>query len=161
MGTLLERTAIKNYIEPKYFKIVDLLEEEIDNTKKIYDIQNALRLSEHSLVVHKNMASISGGLKWCHELKKRFTKPMEYFNKLVIDHPVNKSEQMSRVNRKHNELVELLDGFIVDVYENWCNHVGSLANNNIEKHLIARDSSANKIQTNFDPEVKKLSFFLL
>ncbi len=77
MGTLLERTAIKNYIEPKYFEIVDLLEEEIDNTKKMYDIQNAL-LSEHSLAVHKNMANVSGGLKWCHELKKRIAKPMEY-----------------------------------------------------------------------------------
>ena len=85
MGTLLERKTIKTDFDPKYAKIVDRLEEEMDDTKKIYDIQNAFRLSKSNLVVHRNMPDVSGALKWCQELKERITKPMEYFNKL-IDH---------------------------------------------------------------------------
>ena len=152
MGTLLERKTIKTDFDPKYAKIVDRLEEEMDDTKKIYDIQNALRLSKSNLVVHRNMPDVSGSLKWCQELKERITKPMEYFNKL-IDHPVAKSDQMERVNKKYHELIELLDGFIADVYKNWCNHVGSLSNNNLEKNLILRDSSSKAIKTNFDAQV--------
>ena len=152
MGTLLDRKTIKNDFDPKFGKIVDLLEEEMNSTKKIYDSQNALRLSKANLVVHRNMPDVSGALKWCQELKERITKPMEYFNKL-IDHPVTKSEQMERVNKKYHELIELLDGFTADVYKNWCNHVGSLSNNNLEKHLITRDPSTKSIKTNFDPQV--------
>ncbi len=157
MGTLLDRKTIKNDFDPKYAKIVDRLEEEMDNTKIIYDSQNALRLAKTNLVVHRNMPDVSGGLKWCQELKERITKPMDYFNKL-IDHPVSKSDQMDRVNKKYHELIGLLDSFIADVYKNWCTHVGSLSNNNLEKNLITRDPVTKSIKTNFDPQVSLLIF---
>ena len=153
MGSLLERDTIKNDFDPKYAKIVDLLEAEMDKTKKIYDIQKKIRDSDQQIIVHRNMPDVSGGLKWCQELRERISKPMDYFNKL-IDHPVAKSDQMERVNKKYNELLELLDGFTADIYKNWCSHVGSLSVNNLEKNLINRDPKTKSINTNFDPQVR-------
>ena len=40
---------------------------------------------------------------------------METFNKL-IDHPIAKSEQMNRVNKKYHELIVLLDTFLTEIY---------------------------------------------
>ena len=132
--------------------IVELLDTEMDSTKKIYDIQKKIRDANQQIFVHRNMPEISGGLKWCQELKDRITKPMENFTRL-IEHPIAKSDQMERVNKKYNELIALLDAFISDIYKNWCTHVGTLSNNNLEKNLITRDTKTKSIKTNFDPQV--------
>ena len=155
LGTLLERDTLRNDFDPKYVKIVNILEEEMDETKKIYDEQKLKKDSDQQIAVHRNMPDVSGGLKWCQELRDRISKPMEYFNKL-IDHPVCKSDQMERVNKKFQELLELLDAFVADIYKNWCSHVGSLSNNNLEKNLITRDAKTKSIKTNFDPQVRLL-----
>ena len=152
LGSLLERETIRNDFEPKYAKIVDLLEAEMDKTKKIYDIQKKIKDSNQQIDVHRNMPDVSGGLKWCQELKDRISKPMKNFAEHV-DHPIAKSEQMERVNKKYQELMELLDAFVADIYKNWCSHVGTLSNNNLEKNLINRDPKTKSINTNFDPQV--------
>ena len=152
-GGLLERETIKKDFEPKYAHIVSLLEVEMDNTKKIYDIQKKIKDANQQIAVHRNMPDVSGGLKWCQELKDRITKPMDAFNRL-IEHPIAKSEQMNRVNKKYHELIALLDAFVVEIYKNWCTHVGSLSNNNLEKNLIIRDLKTKSIKTNFDPQVR-------
>ena len=152
LGGLLERPAIQHDFEPKYTQIVNLLEAEMDNTKKVYDVQKTIKDANQQIFVHRNMPDVSGGLKWCQELRDRITKPMENFTKL-IEHPIAKSEQMVRVNKKYQELLSLLDGFTTDIYKNWCGHVGTLSNNNLEKNLINRDAKTKSIKTNFDPQV--------
>lgn len=152
LGNLLERKTIKQDFEPKYSQIVSALEAEMDSTKKIYDEQKKLKDANEQIEVHRNMPDVSGGLKWCQELRDRVTKPMESFKKL-IEHPVAHSEQMDRVNKKYKELLDLLDAFVVDIYKNWCSHVGKLSNNNLEKNLINRDPKTKSIKTNFDPQV--------
>jgi len=151
----LERETIKKDFEPKYAYIVSLLDAEMDNTKRIYDIQKKIKEANKQIAVHRNMPDVSGGLKWCQELKDRVTKPMESFTRL-IEHPIAKSEQMDRVNKKYHELIALLDAFVADIYKNWCTHVGSLSNNNLEKNLITRDTKTKSIRTNFDSQVSCL-----
>jgi dynein heavy chain len=152
LGNLLERKTIKHDFEPRYVQIVEMLENEMDSTKKIYDEQKGLKLKEDRINVHRNMPEVSGGLKWCQELKDRVSKPMELFKKL-IDHPITNSEQMERVNKKYKELLDLLNGFSNEIYKTWCSHVGKLSNNNLEKNLIVRDPKTKSIKTNFDPQV--------
>ena len=159
MGSLLERDVIKHDFDPKYAHIVQLLEDEMDDTKKLYDVQKKIKDSNQHILVHRNMPEVSGGLKWCQELKDRITKPMEAFNKL-IDHPIAKSEQMDRVNKKFHELLGLLDGFLTEIYKNWSAEVGKLAINNLEKQLIFRDPKTKSINTNFDPQVIRFFFKL-
>ena len=129
-----------------------MLESEMDETKKIYDEQKALKDQNKPIEVHRNMPDVSGALKWCQELKDRVSKPMDSFKRL-IDHPVAHSEQMERVNKKYKELLDLLDAFVGVIYKDWCNHVGKLSNDNLEKNLIVRDAATKTIRTNFDPQL--------
>ena len=149
---MLERKTIKNDFEPKYSQIVTMLETEMDSVKKIFDEQQRLKNAKLQIQVHRNLPDIAGGLKWCHELRERISRPMESFKKL-IDHPVVQSDKMDRVNKKYKELLELLDGFGADIYKTWCSHVGKLSNDNLEKNLIIRDAKAKSIKTNFDPQL--------
>lgn len=153
LSSLLERPAIKKDFEPRFAQILQMLENEFDDTKKIYDVQKKLKDTKNEIDVHRNLPEVSGALKWCHELRERVTKPMEQFKKL-IENPITESEQMERVNKKYQEILELLDAFSVEVYKDWCLHVGTLSNNNLEKNLINRDSESKNIDTNFDPQVK-------
>jgi hypothetical protein len=159
LGNLLERKTIKKDFEPKYTKTVAMLENEMDCTKKIYDEQKKYRDLNNQIQIHRNMPEVSGGLKWCQELRDRITKPMDSFKKL-IDHPIANSEEMERVNKKYKELIQLLDNFALDVYQNWCRHVGMLSNDNLEKNLIYRDPKTKSIKTNFDSQVIWI-FFLI
>lgn len=152
LGNLLERKAIKTDFEPRYAQIVAMLEREMDDTKKIYDEQKSAKLKEGHIDVHRNMPEVSGGLKWCQELRDRVSRPMDAFKRL-IDHPIVNSEQMDRVNKKYKELLDLLNVFGLEIYKDWCNHVGKLSNNNLEKNLIVRDPKTKSIRTNFDPQV--------
>jgi dynein heavy chain len=129
-----------------------MLENEMDSTKKIYDEQKLLKDKENRINVHRNMPEVSGGLKWCQELRDRISKPMETFKRL-IDHSISNSEQMERVNKKYKELLDLLNQFAADIYKTWCAHVGKLSNNNLEKNLIVRDAKTKAIKTNFDPQL--------
>ncbi len=158
LGNILDRKTIRKDFEPRFAQIVNMLEQEMDNTKQIYDQGlNEKKLNENQtndggMQVHRNMPDVSGSLKWCHEMRERITRPMEQFNKL-IDHPCKNSEQMERVNKKYKELLSLLDAFGQDVYKTWCGHVGKLSNNNLEKNLIIRDAKTKSIRTNFDPQL--------
>jgi dynein heavy chain len=152
LGNLLERKSIKQDFDSKYYIIANLLESEMDQTKMIYDEQKKLKDEKKQINVHRNMPDVSGALKWCQELRERINKPMESFKRL-IDHPIVHSEQMERVEKKYNEMLELLDEFSNEVYKEWCDHVGKLSDNNLEKNLINRDSKTNTIRTNFDPQV--------
>lgn len=160
LSSLLERPAIKKDFEPRFAQILQMLENEIDDTKKIYDVQKHLKDTKNQIDVHRNLPEVSGAMKWCHELRERVTKPMEQFKKL-IEHPIIESEQMERVNKKYQEILDLLDAFATEVYKDWCLHVGTLSNDNLEKNLINRDSESKNIDTNFDPQVNYLLLFKL
>lgn len=152
LGSLLKRPLIKKDFDPKYQFILDMLEDDMDSTKKIFDDQNEAKMKEGSISVHRNMPDVAGSLKWAKELKDRVSKPMKKF-KLLIAHPIVESEQMERVCKKYEEMVELLDAFSKDVYQHWCDHVGKLSDDNLEKNLIMRIETTNTIKTNFDPQV--------
>jgi hypothetical protein len=99
------------------------------------------------------MPEVSGALKWCQELKARIAKPMDNLKK-IVENPMANSEKMERVFKKFKELLELLQEFSSEIYSDWCNHVGKLSDNNLEKNLIFRDPNNRGIVTNFDSQVK-------
>jgi dynein heavy chain, axonemal len=154
LGNLVERPTIKSSFEPKYAQIVDLLEAEMDSTKRIFDVQKKLKDTNQEILVNRNMPDVSGALKWCQEMKDRISKPMDSFKRLV-DNPISHEDQMVRVDKKFKELTGLLEDFSMDIYKDWCNHVGKLSDNNLEKNLIKRDPQTKAIDTNFDPQVNK------
>ena len=152
MGALLTRKSIAQDFDSKYYILANMLEDELDDTKKIFDEQNQLKLEAKAIHVHRNMPDVSGGMKWCQELKNRVSKPMENFKKLV-NHPITESEQMARIDAKYEEMFGLIEKFANDIYQEWCKHVGQLSDDNLEKNLISRNEETNIIQTNFDSQL--------
>ena len=64
---------------------MQLLDAELNNVKRLYDEQMAVFVETGIMPIHKNMAPVSGSLKWAQELRDRITVPMNEFRRL--DHP--------------------------------------------------------------------------
>ena len=62
-----------------------LLDAELNNVKRLYDEQMAVFVETGKMPIHKNMAPVSGSLKWSQELRERITIPMNEFRRL--EHP--------------------------------------------------------------------------
>jgi hypothetical protein len=138
--------------EPKYEQILNLVERQIDEGKKIYDeTQNELR---QKCVTHKhqrNMPHVSGCIKWCRELVKKIQKPYEMFIITISGHTMFQMERMERINKKYEQLIDLLEKFSMDTYQNWCANVNLITINNLDKMLIRRQGKL--FYTNFDQQV--------
>ena len=79
MGSLLDRELIKTDFEAKYPVIIDMMNNELDIAKSIYDEQVGLKKEKGKAILHKNMQKVSGGLRWAHELRERISIPMKDF----------------------------------------------------------------------------------
>lgn len=85
LGSLVERPLIRQEFNEKYPRIVTMMAEELYKVKQIYDENLAIIDKTGKMEVHKNMAKVSGYLKWTNELKNRITIPMTELRK--IEHP--------------------------------------------------------------------------
>jgi len=84
-GSLLERPLIKQDFNANYPKVVSMMDDSIAEVKTIYDDYIAIKKEKGSIPLHKNMAKVSGSLKWANELKCRIQLPMSNFKQL--EHP--------------------------------------------------------------------------
>ena len=84
-GSLLERPLIKQDFNPNYPRIIVMMDEELNTVKGIYDDHMRLKRDTGSMPLHKNMAKVSGSLKWAAELRDRLAGSMNSFKH--IDHP--------------------------------------------------------------------------
>jgi len=85
LSSLLERPVIKKDFEPNYQVIMQQLNAELNNVKRLYDEQMTVYIETGTMPIHKNMAPVSGSLKWSQELRDRITIPMNEFRRL--EHP--------------------------------------------------------------------------
>jgi len=85
LSSLLERPTIGRDFEPNYATMMRLLDAQLNHVKRLYDDQMALYVDSGAMPIHRNMAPVSGSLKWAHELRDRITIPMNEFRRL--DHP--------------------------------------------------------------------------
>lgn len=84
-GSILDRPVIKKEFDPNYPVIVRMMDEELIRAKQIYDHQMAVKAETGSTPIHKNMAKVSGSMKWTQELRERITIPMTQYKQ--IEHP--------------------------------------------------------------------------
>ena len=82
MGSLLDRPLIKKDFNGKYSRIVELLDQEIDAIKMIYDEEMKILKEKGHITVHKFMPRVSGSLKWAQELRDRINSSIGSFKHL-------------------------------------------------------------------------------
>lgn len=84
MGSLLERDLVKLDFDNRYPRIVDMMHDELDIAKVLFDKQMA-RKKEGKMMLNKNMPLVSGSLRWSAEILARISGPMADFKH--IQHP--------------------------------------------------------------------------
>ncbi|CAH1258196.1 DNAH17 [Branchiostoma lanceolatum] len=151
-GSLLERPVIKHEFEHKYPVLLHIFDRDLDTAKAIYDQQMAfIAETDGAAVVNKNMAQVSGQLKWAKQLRERIDIPKKEFRH--IDHPCMHTEEAKIIFRKHEEMMNLLSRFDDKVYDNWTKGVDDTCHFNLDQPLINRDERTRHISVNFDPKL--------
>lgn len=150
-GSLLERPMIKQDFDRNYPGLVTLMENELTDAKRIYDEQMAIKSETGKMPIHKNMAKVSGSLKWAKELRDRITVPMTSFKQ--IEHPCMESQEAKDVFEHYDKMLELLSEFEKQVYDEWTAGVDEACSFNLAQALITRNEETKLISVNFDPQV--------
>ena len=63
------------------------------------------------------------------------------------------ASETKRVEGKFNELNQLVDKFIDELYKEWANNVSEASKFNLNQYLITRNPKTAVIQLNFHPQV--------
>lgn len=105
-GSLLQRPLIKEEFDQNYPEVVRMMDVEILACKDIYDRAMQARKSTGKMQLHKNMAKVSGSLRWAGELRARLDANMEAFKR--IEHACMESKEAKDVFDHHARLTELL-----------------------------------------------------
>lgn len=71
MGSLIQRPVIHNNFQHKYPILLDMINEELDAIKKLFDHQVAMAQAPSGPIIHKNMPKVAGILRWSQELRER------------------------------------------------------------------------------------------
>ena len=77
VGSLLDRPAIHNNFQSKYSVLVDMCDAELNEVKRLFDLQMAQAKTPSGPVVNKNMPPVAGVLRWCQELRERTQLSLE------------------------------------------------------------------------------------
>ncbi|KAL8567548.1 hypothetical protein ACOMHN_054362 [Nucella lapillus] len=157
MGSLLERPFIKKDFKPKYPEVVRRLHEDLDEAKALYDQQVALKKARGWAPVHKNMAKVSGSLRWAKEMRERITIPMDNFK--MLDHPITQSPDAQQLNTKYEQMMALLTQWDREIFDEWMKGVDEACSFNLSQPLLSRNSDTNLITVNFDPQVSHSPHF--
>ncbi len=65
--------------------MVTMMDEELNQAKEIYDYHMTQKQNTGKMPIHKNMAKVSGSLKFSQELRDRISTPMANFK--MVEHP--------------------------------------------------------------------------
>ncbi|XP_056405417.1 dynein axonemal heavy chain 9 [Hyla sarda] len=150
-GSLLDRPIIAQDAFDKYPLLITMFEEELDNSKAIYD-QHMLEVKEQGYPqINKNMPLVSGNLNWAKQLRERLQTP--YSNFRHITQPCMESAEGQRMKQKYEEMMSLLDQYIEKLYEEWCQTVSEKSQYNLMRPLLTRDEDSKLIKVNFDPQL--------
>ncbi|GAB1599188.1 dynein beta chain, ciliary [Argonauta hians] len=151
MGSLLERPLIKKDFNGKYLKIVEMLNEELNQVKEMYNEQMNQLKEKGYITVHKFMPKVSGSLKWAQELQQRITSSIGSFKHL--DHSCTVNEDGMLIFKKYEEMMNLLSEFEDQQYSEWARTVDEACCFNLSQPLLSRNEQTKLISVNFDAQL--------
>lgn len=144
---LLNRPTIQSLFEKKYFILLQMFSDDVDQVHKIF-----LAGKEHP-PMHPNMAPVTGAVSWIHELKERIGKIMEKLN--ALNHSVMQSEEAKRIKIKYDNVYEELESYEQIMFSAWSSNITTESEANLSRPLMVRDENG-LLKVNFDPKVVAL-----
>ncbi|XP_075778341.1 dynein axonemal heavy chain 11 isoform X3 [Pelodiscus sinensis] len=152
-GYFLEKPVIMEIFSPNYIILLQMLDEELDNCKHLYD-EHIRQVEEGKEIINKNMPFTSGNLKWSKALQERIQ--IFWSNFSYLSHPILTSLETALVYQKYIELLTLLDKYEEKVYGAWKAQVDEVCQFNLDQPLIKRNPENGLLSVNFDSKLVAL-----
>ncbi|XP_065334425.1 dynein beta chain, ciliary-like [Cloeon dipterum] len=146
-AALLERPLVKPELTPKFGRILEMLEAELDAVEVLIAAQKGQKLTSQ---LDKNMPPVAGTLMWSRKLKLRLQEPITSFFELTI--PLNKSERAVEVKKRYKNLVVTIDRFEEKLFQDWSEEVTHLSRDNLQQALLLRKLNK-ELALNFHPQL--------
>ncbi|RZC39341.1 MT, DHC N2, AAA 7, DHC N1 and/or AAA 9 domain containing protein [Asbolus verrucosus] len=145
VGNLLERTVIRNELTPKYVRIIEIFNEELDTVKVIFD-----EAKKNGIPVDKYFPPVAGALTWIFKLRSRIEKPGEDLKGLEDD--IVKSEEAHHAFEKYEHMMSILRKEQEQVFDEWCQRIPGQIETSMSKFELIR-KEGELIKLNFDDEL--------
>ncbi|KAM3614782.1 uncharacterized protein V6R79_018954 [Siganus canaliculatus] len=149
IGPFLERRQIQQIFSPNFLLLQQLLREELETCKCLFESQ----LNQPESGLSKNMAHASGALKWAKMLRERIQTPWEQI-KSLFDR-FSGGREMATEHGMYMEMLSLLGQYEKDVYADWCNGLEQICLVNLNQPLLSRNASG-LIAVNFSPKLTEV-----
>lgn len=152
-GSILDRPVIKQDMEPKYHRLIDEFNTELDTVKIIYD--NGIKDDQFPVDIH--YPPVAAKMTWLYKLKWRLREPMETYLEWGEEQPLTKHEDSLYMKRKYDEMMDLIEKEEKRVFEEWAKTVPDICAENLSKPLlIRRPDGTLLLDLNFDPKLTAL-----
>ncbi|XP_063628197.1 dynein beta chain, ciliary-like [Cydia splendana] len=153
IGDLYHRPIIKEEIQPKLNKLMDLMHDNLDCVKEIFDDEMAkLGRGQDRPMVDAYLPPVAGMMWWIHKLRKRVEDPIQEL--VVVEDPIVQSESATYMRQKANEMLGYLNSVDNKSFTAWCATVPTVCKMHLAKNLIYRDPPF--VRNNFSPELEML-----
>ena len=146
-GNLVKRGLIALELSDKMPLLVVKLNEEMDDSKRIFNKQRGAIKNFGKPKTEKNMPIVSGQLKFAHELRTKITKRIMAFKN--IGHPICYSPGADVVFKKYKKLNAYLTSYEDDVFKTWATYAETKSLDGLERPLLIRSSDKGTLKVNF------------
>ncbi|KAI8812367.1 dynein heavy chain and region D6 of dynein motor-domain-containing protein [Cladochytrium replicatum] len=143
---LLNRPIIQRDFEKKYFSLLQLFSDDLD------EVNSILVKYKDNPPIHYNMAPVTGAVGWTREMKDRINKSMEKLK--TLNHAIMSTEEAKLVVKKYDELTAALEAYETSIYNHWAQNIIDESEANLTKPLLMRSDAL--LRVNFDPKVVAL-----
>ncbi|XP_063241593.1 dynein beta chain, ciliary-like [Bacillus rossius redtenbacheri] len=150
LGQLMERPIIYNEVAIKYNTMIEMLMDELETCKELFDERQAMMDRQEYLPVDNYMPPVAGMLMWINKLRYRITKPVDSFQQ--VEDKIMETPEAQQVLDRYNALMDRLAGMEDAVFSQWAATVGSVVRTNLDKPLLIRVDEE-VLAPNFQPEV--------
>ncbi|KAL9897380.1 dynein heavy chain at 93AB [Glossina fuscipes fuscipes] len=151
VGSVLERPKIKEQFTKKYDEIVRLLDEELTMCEEIYEQQMFMRSDNKCLYPEYNCPPAAAFIRWCSQLERRITVPIQHFQ--ALQHDIVRSEKALEIIRRYERLLLKIGASRTYVFKDWSEKLDEQIEINLQKSLIVRDPHTQLLILNFSSEL--------
>lgn len=148
VGSMFSRPYISQLVTEKYPVITEMLNDELDIVKELYDTAK-----KDGPPIDKNYPPIAGTILWLQRLYTRIAKPAEEF-KLIEDEILTEEDTLF-VFKKVDEMLGLLSTEQQTLLQNWFAKVPEQIRISMSKFQIVR-TPRDLLQLNFDKELQAI-----
>lgn len=148
IGILIERPLIAAEVLPKYPIIIDMLNEQLDTVKVLFD------KGRYDPPIDKYYPPVAGTLLWLHKLAERIRVPVEDFKLLESD--IVTGEDGVHVLEKYNQMIEILETEGRELFAKWASTVDDQIIKSLMKMQLTRNETTMLLNNNFDPELEAI-----